>query len=154
MYVGITRAMKKLYLSYAVTRYRYGEMTYSVKSRFLDEIDQSLIRFEATTRKGHMTAYRRRKGEFAFISPGGGAPTRRSMTEDSSQYFSDSTPSYEDESQESISPTVGSSVSHDLFGKGRIVAIDGRGENTRAVVDFESVGRKHLMLKFAHLRAG
>jgi len=154
MYVGITRAMKKLHLSYAVTRYRYGEMTYSVKSRFLDEIDQSLIRFEAATRKRHMTAYRRRKGEFAFISPGCGAPTRRSMTEDSSQYFSDSTPNYEDESQESISPTVGSSVSHDLFGRGRIVAIDGRGENARAVVDFESVGRKHLMLKFAHLRAG
>ncbi|MEK7671775.1 MAG: 3'-5' exonuclease, partial [Bacteroidota bacterium] len=51
-YVGITRAMKKLYLLYALTRYRFGEFTYSVKSRFLDEIDESLVVTEGSTRHG------------------------------------------------------------------------------------------------------
>jgi DNA helicase-2/ATP-dependent DNA helicase PcrA len=40
-----------------------------------------------------------------------------------------------------------------MFGTGRIVAITGSGPEARAVVDFESVGRKHLMLKFANLKA-
>jgi len=47
---------------------------------------------------------------------------------------------------------VGTRVVHDAFGQGKIIAVDGRGENTRAVVEFETVGRKHLMVKFAHLR--
>ena len=61
-------------------------------------------------------------------------------------------PDYEGESQESFHASVGSRVTHETFGAGRVMSIDGRGENARAVVDFESVGRKHLMLKFANLR--
>jgi DNA helicase-2/ATP-dependent DNA helicase PcrA len=41
---------------------------------------------------------------------------------------------------------------HESFGNGRILAVDGTGENARAVVEFESVGRKNLMLKYANLR--
>jgi DNA helicase-2/ATP-dependent DNA helicase PcrA len=63
-------------------------------------------------------------------------------------------PSYEDESQENVALHVGLSVTHETFGPGRIVALDGRGSEARAVVDFKSVGRKQLLLKFAHLRAG
>ena len=68
------------------------------------------------------------------------------------QYFSDQTPGYEDESQEPVRLRVGLQVVHGSFGRGRVVALDGSGDNARAVVEFDSVGRKHLMLKFAHLR--
>ena len=47
---------------------------------------------------------------------------------------------------------VGARVTHESFGRGKIVALDGRGEQARAIVDFDGIGRKHLMLKFAHLR--
>ena len=67
-------------------------------------------------------------------------------------YFSDAMPDYENESQDTARLRVGARVLHESFGVGRVVTLDGGGETARAVVDFESVGRKNLMLKFAHLR--
>jgi len=63
-------------------------------------------------------------------------------------------PAYEDESQDVPALHVGLAVTHETFGPGRVVALDGRGDNARAVVDFASAGRKQLLLKFARLRAG
>ena len=59
---------------------------------------------------------------------------------------------YESESQDAFHVKVGSRVVHESFGNGRILALDGSGDNTRAVVEFESIGRKNLMLKYANLR--
>ena len=148
MYVGVTRAKQKLYLSWAVTRYRYGELSYSSKSRFLDEIDASLIQPEGGNRP--QSRPYRRPG-----IPGTGIPVaRRQKTapDDTEKYFADVTPEYENESQDSFHAKVGSRVVHESFGNGRILALDGSGDNARAVVDFESVGRKNLMLKYANLR--
>jgi DNA helicase-2/ATP-dependent DNA helicase PcrA len=61
-------------------------------------------------------------------------------------------PDYENESQEYPGLAVGTPVAHETFGAGRIVGLSGRGDNARAIVDFESVGKKHLLLRFAHLR--
>ncbi len=80
------------------------------------------------------------------------APKRPARHADRESAFGDTMPDYEGESQDVPVPRVGGKVHHDAFGAGRIVAIDGKGENARAVVDFESVGRKNLMLKFANLR--
>ncbi len=148
LYVGVTRAKQKLYLSWAVTRYRYGELSYSSKSRFLDEIDPSLLRPEG----GRGTAARpyRRPG----VAAAGVSALRRqkAASDDTDKYFSDVTPGYENESQDAFHAKVGSRVIHESFGKGRILALDGTGENARAVVEFESIGRKNLMLKYANLR--
>lgn len=151
-YVGITRAMQKVHLLYALTRYRFGELGYSVKSRFLDEIDEHLIE-SAAPPVPPIGAYRR-SGNTKPHSPSDHPTTsHRKMTEDVDKYFSDSMPKYEDESQVPIATKVGARVVHEAFGKGRVVAIDGRGDNARAIVDFESVGKKHLLLKFANLRS-
>ena len=156
-YVGITRAMQKLFLSYAQTRFRYGERVYSVRSRFLDEVPEHLLLAEGADSVGAATAFRR--GESVDAGRPGGQrravrkiPLAGEFAVKPAGDFSDETPRYEDESQIAIEIRVGMSVVHDTFGQGRIVAVDGRGENARAVVDFEIVGRKHLMVKFAHLR--
>ena len=154
MYVGMTRAMRRLYLLYAVTRYRFGVLTYSVKSRFLDEIGSHLATFESPARLRTVSPYRRPSTAAASASSGVAQIARKKKKDETAQYFNDQSPDYESESQEWFQARVGSRVIHEAFGKGRVVAIDGRGENARAVVDFESVGRKHLMLKFAQLRAG
>ena len=148
MYVGVTRAKQKLYLSWAITRYRFGELSYSSKSRFLDEIDPALLLQEGGIR--HASRPYRRPG-----APAAGVPvTRRRKTapDDTEKYFSDVTPEYESESQDAFHVKVGSRVVHESFGNGRILALDGSGDNTRAVVEFESIGRKNLMLKYANLR--
>jgi len=153
MYVGITRAMKKLFLLYAQRRYRSGVLSFSSRSRFLEEIDSDLIAVSG----GNGTRVQRPHRRPAQDE--GGFHDRRQPAkplvpaESNDQYFSDHLPSYEDESQETPNLRVGSRVVHEAFGNGRVVAINGQGDQTRAVVDFETVGRKHLMLKFAHLRA-
>jgi DNA helicase II / ATP-dependent DNA helicase PcrA len=149
MYVGITRAKVKLYLSYALVRYRFGEMTSSLKSRFLDELDEGLVRFEGAN--GHSRGYRRMDAPAASPNIGPTPGTKRAArTFD--EHASDPMPDYENESQDPLQARVGTRVMHATFGRGRIVALDGRGENARAMVDFESVGRKQLLLKFANLR--
>ncbi len=153
LYVAMTRAMKKVYLSYASSRYRFGELSYSIRSRFLDEIDERLIE---TAQDGHGGG-RSRPSKWAFperqpVSLRDRGRRRKRGADETAGYFSDAMPDYENESQETASLRVGSRVTHESFGKGKIVALDGRGEQARAIVDFEGVGRKHLMLKFAHLR--
>lgn len=150
-YVGITRAMKKLYLSYANTRYRFGERSYSVRSRFLDEVDERYVTVEATPQRRPTMPYRRPQSVPAPVRSNAGAGRRETGGE---YLFGDVTPRYEDESQETQEARVGARVIHEAFGRGKVVAVTGSGENARAVVDFESVGRKHLMLKYAHLRSG
>ncbi len=167
-YVGITRSMNKLYLLYALTRYRFGEFSYSVRSRFLDEIDESLYVTEGNARlapKGLAPRGLPQRGlpqrglapnpattpSFEAPQPRAGFK-RRAANEQA--YFTDTMPDYENESQatDTGNHKVGSRVIHENFGKGRIVAINGRADNARAVVDFESVGRKQLMLKYANLK--
>ncbi len=151
-YVGITRAMQQLFLSHAQTRLLYGERTYSVRSRFLDEIDETLITHEGALARRSATPYRRNGSGVppSFVrTPRPPKPAGRTEP-----FFADPSPRYEDESQEQFNAGVGARVVHESFGRGKIVAIDGRGENAKAVVEFETVGRKQLMLKFAHLQPG
>ena len=150
MYVGITRAKVKLYLSYALVRYRFGEMTYSMKSRFLDEVDEGLLHFEGAS--GQPRAYRRPGSPSTEFTNTGVATAVKRPARTFDEHASDPMPDYENESQEPFPGRVGSRVMHASFGRGRIVAMDGRGENARAIVDFESVGRKQLLLKFANLK--
>jgi DNA helicase-2/ATP-dependent DNA helicase PcrA len=152
MYVGMTRAMKKLYLCTAQRRYRAGTLSFSTRSRFLDEIDQGLIEIQGM----HETRLRgpaHRPHEAGELHPGSAyrrKPHTPAGAED--QFSQDTLHSYEDESQDQARLRIGVKVEHESFGRGRVVAITGRGEQARAIVEFESVGRKQLMLKFAHLR--
>jgi DNA helicase-2/ATP-dependent DNA helicase PcrA len=154
-YVGVTRAMTKLYLMYALTRYRFGEFSYSVKSRFLDELDESMMTVEGSTRRAGISSLPSQRGDDAVGFARPRSPYRRRAVSEEKKYFSDTMPDYESESQvvPPLTHKVGSRVVHEMFGTGRIVAINGTGPDARAVVDFESVGRKHLMLKFANLKA-
>jgi DNA helicase II / ATP-dependent DNA helicase PcrA len=144
MYVGITRAMKKLYLTWAQRRYRSGVLSFSTRSRFLDEMDQELFETIGSAAVNAPRAYRRPLDQAA-------TPYRRPKPPEDG-FYGDSMPSYEDESQEQQNLRVGTKVVHEIFGEGKVVAINGRGDQARAVVEFKSVGRKNLMLKFAHLR--
>ena len=151
MYVGMTRAKQKLYLFWALSRYRHGEVTHSLKSRFLGEIDQSLL--EEDQRASF--AGRPYRPAVAAVPTERRAPRPQpswKKNEEARGVDADPLPDYEGESQDVRVPAVGSHVEHETFGDGRILAIEGRGENARAIVDFAGVGKKHLMLKFANLK--
>jgi DNA helicase II / ATP-dependent DNA helicase PcrA len=149
MYVGITRARVKLFLSKTQMRYRFGEAAFASPSRFLTEIGEQNL--EVLETRGH-------RGSFA----GGSAaretqrvravPERKVIKEE--HFFADESPDYENESQESVELKQGSFVRHEMFGRGKIVRVNGKGDAMKVVVDFDDFGVKNLLVKFARLRVG
>ena len=127
-YVAITRAQTKVFISYARSRYRFGEVAYQSKSRFLDELDQETVHElnKGNTRKGG----RRRK---AFYDE---------------MYQED----YDDFNQERRSFRVGSRITHDMFGNGKVLKISGNGDMQKVTIAFEEKGTKTLLLIFANIR--
>jgi DNA helicase-2/ATP-dependent DNA helicase PcrA len=153
-YVAITRAMTKLTLSYAEQRYRYGNLTLSERSRFVDEIDANLI--EQT-----------QKASFRGTSAMGGrsfGSFGRRIEEPQQHGFRSipNTPANRPASSEPVVPQdfepsnpdllqEGMRVMHAKFGAGTILSIEGAGANKKASVRFDAAGVKMLMLKFARL---
>lgn len=147
-YVGITRAQRKLYLTYARMRYRYGDPTYLSQSRFLSEIGtENIERHQSRTLR---TASIDRTNGLTRTS---GASKAIRQTVDDDHYHKDPLPDYESESQESAELRQGVIVHHETFGRGKVIALSGKGETRKAVVQFENYGMKSLMVKFAKLRA-
>ncbi len=153
-YVGITRAMKKLYLTHARIRYRFGDVTYPVLSRFVEEIDSTLLVRETSRQFASHTSqtgssYSQSVKNFSMYEKRKKAAASKFLTP---EFASDDHVTNEIESQENLQLKVGALVEHEVFGKGKITGLSGRGEAAKAVVYFQSVGAKHLMLQFAKLR--
>ncbi len=129
-YVGVTRAENKVFLSHARSRYRFGEVAYQSRSRFIDELDPSTL-FEVNGGIGRK-ANRKTKKEVYY------------------EYF-DSV-DYEDFDQENKTVRIGSRVMHEKFGLGKVVDVVGSGDMVKATVAFENNNVKQLMLKFAKLK--
>ncbi len=152
-YVALTRAKQRLFLSHARIRYRFGDVTYPVVSRFVEEIDAALIERNAPR---HYAPSRTQ------TDAGGGArrydPYERKKKpaletkKPAQSAFDDGDVDYASQSQEDMQLRVGAVVEHEVFGTGKIMQLAGRGDDAKALVYFNSVGKKQLMLKFARLR--
>ncbi len=131
-YVGMTRAMRKLYMTHATQRLLFGEWQVQAASRFLEEIDPRVVRCESTRKKKSEPRSRPSR------------PAPRAQAE-YSQVVEESYSQIEEIRK-------GSTVLHAAFGRGVVLTISGDGEMRRAEVRFETVGRKTLVLKFAGLQ--
>jgi len=129
-YVALTRAEKKVFITYARSRYRFGEVAYQSRSRFLEEIDPN-----------------------TYTELNGGTGRKSGRRKKSDNYDEFYQPSYDDEyNQERRSVRVGSRVHHEVFGEGKIISINGLGNDQKITIDFESHGMKTLLIKFANLK--
>jgi DNA helicase II / ATP-dependent DNA helicase PcrA len=127
MYVAITRARRRLYLTHAQTRMLHGQTRYNVASRFLDEIPENLIRSVSATKfSGFVSA----PGFAQEFTP---APAK----------IESGVPGWR----------VGQNVVHSKFGAGVIVGAEGRGADARVQVNFRGSGVKWLALEYAKLVA-
>jgi DNA helicase-2/ATP-dependent DNA helicase PcrA len=127
-YVGITRAMQRLYLTRAVARNWWGRPSFHTESRFLAEIPVGLIewRRDETAAKSSLMPAQERMAQ----RPGTRSPGNRPVP--------------------SLSP--GDMVTHDKFGLGTVVSTDGYGDQAEAKIDFGGeYGVKHLVLRYAPL---
>ena len=134
-YVGITRAKENLYLSYANSRYRWGKLIYCEESRFLNEIDKEYLKIIEST------------------------PSKSTIEESSINkiiYNSRSKLKRLPKTSESLSSlkinvSEGDNVSHEKFGVGEIIKIEGSGNDSKATINFKKFGLKNLLLRFAKL---
>jgi DNA helicase-2/ATP-dependent DNA helicase PcrA len=132
-YVGITRAQQRLFLSRAQVRTSWGQPAYNPPSRFLDELPADTVHWERKDAAPISTSYSSAQQRVAAtgLSTGGlrGGAGNRPI----------------------ISVEVGDRVSHDAFGMGTVVAVNGVGDKAQAEVDFGSGGTKRLVLRYAPL---
>ena len=146
-YVAITRAKKRLFFSYALTRYRFGRLKNCEPSRFLDDVDSSFIKLH--TRVGGVesapppTQYAKNlvNGIRKTVSS---APPRKKATAYTPP--ADFTPS------DTSGLQAGMKVEHPKFGFGTVVNMDLSGADRKARIHFTEVGEKTLLLSFAKLR--
>src|SRR3989440_1696 len=126
MYVAITRARTRLYLSLAQTRMLHGQTRYNVASRFLDELPEEVVK-RLTPRLGHA------KFDDAAWAP---VPAKSYKTKTPGHGF-----------------RIGQSVLHPKFGQGVIVNAEGSGTDARLQINFGRQGMKWLALEYAKLTA-
>lgn len=156
-YVALTRGMKSCMLSYATSRFTWGQPIMCESSRFIDEIDPQFLQFESVNRS---SAGRSLMGSGAIDrgfsgglnkplgSPGSPAPKLRSLKE-VSQTSASSSPTNDTGNEQLM---VGTNVSHDRFGKGKVLKIEGAGPDKKATIFFPQHGSKTVLLRFANLQ--
>jgi DNA helicase-2/ATP-dependent DNA helicase PcrA len=128
MYVAITRARTRLYLSFAQTRLLHGQTRYGLASRFLDELPKGLMKWLSAKTGARLDEKAWRAGpppaRMKARSAGTGLPFR-----------------------------IGQNVVHPKFGQGVIVSAEGSGEDARLQINFGREGMKWLQLGYAKLTA-
>jgi DNA helicase-2/ATP-dependent DNA helicase PcrA len=125
MYVAITRARTRLYLSHAQTRLLHGQTRYNVASRFIDEIPENVVK--------RLSSAPRREGLDDVAWP---EPARTAAASKAYHGF-----------------RIGQSVQHPKFGQGVVVSAEGSGADARLQINFGRQGMKWLALEYAKLTA-
>jgi DNA helicase-2/ATP-dependent DNA helicase PcrA len=169
-YVAITRAEKKATVSYATTRYRFGNIIYCEPSRFIDELDEQCVEYaeEQVSKKFSDSAFNRiqNAGGFGFNKQETGFGGKTGSTETplskpinfsppkkliplAKRMAATNTPT---DTSANAGLRVGSVVEHEKFGIGEISKIEGVYPEAKATIQFRTNGEKNLLLKYAKLK--
>ena len=146
-YVAVTRAEKQVTLSYAQTRFNNGQRMGGEVSRFVEEIDPQYIEIPSQ-RRGMPEPGTLPRAFFNAGKPVSSSNTSSHTSHASLKPRSAAIPN-NPAAINAIMP--GMRVSHEKFGIGKVLGIEGEGDSRKATVFFEGVGQKQLMLKFAKL---
>ena len=150
-YVALTRAEKMATLSYAESRYKWGNLLFSEPSRFLEEIEEEYLDQPSKPQAGK--PFNRSLQDEKFASKERKSYKKLSATKQTTPHLNDkNNTDGEYQSAEMADLQVGSQVEHKRFGVGKILSMEGQGANKKATVFFQSVGQKNLLLKFARLK--
>ena len=151
-YVAVTRAEIQLTLSYASMRFQYGNMSYQELSRFVEEIDDRYLlmprRKPSFPKVGTMP-----HGRVGFQPKETLAPRKTTKPSAPPAGFvrKPTGPTAGNTPAEIEAIQVGMVVQHSKFGQGKVQSIEGSGDSRKAIIFFDNVGQKQLMLKFAKL---
>jgi DNA helicase-2/ATP-dependent DNA helicase PcrA len=147
-YVAITRAQKKLFLSYAITRYRFGRLKNCEPSRLLDDIDQRYIKLSskfggndlfAAPNPNYAKNFVKGMKSTAIVPP---KPKQAAAYKPSADFVPSDTRGLKE----------GMKVEHPKFGFGTVVMVEEQGVERKAKINFADFGEKTLLLSFAKLK--
>jgi DNA helicase-2/ATP-dependent DNA helicase PcrA len=136
MYVAVTRARRRLYLTLAQSRMLHGQMRYGIASRFVDEIPRELVQWLSARRQRAFDVDRAEWGAGPWTPPSPAAATGGPRPTPPAPAW-----------------RIGQSVRHAKFGVGVIIGAEGRGSDARVQVNFRDSGVKWLALDYARLEA-
>lgn len=147
-YVAVTRAKINLTLSYAVSRFKWGNLIQCEPSRFLEELDPKYVE--------HTFSIKNNKKDFTnAISKNKTSILKNKFSKPLNHLKKINNLSSihnNEEEKDILKVKVGDQVVHERFGKGKVVEVNGEFPNTKATVFFPSSGQKQLLLKFAKLQ--
>ncbi len=143
MYVAITRARKRLYLSCSQTRMLHGQTRYNIKSRFFDELPEASLKWITPRNQAFGSGFAREYQSAWARGSGLGSIVGAGRVETAAPSVIPKAPSHGLKS--------GQSVFHTKFGEGVIVTLEGSGDDARAQVNFGRHGMKWLALSVAKL---
>jgi DNA helicase-2/ATP-dependent DNA helicase PcrA len=153
-YVALTRAEKRVTLSYALSRYKWGQLQRCEPSRFIDDIDEKYVNLPEPAQhsfgrpagdfSNFKTKYRPKTSSTPSSAPPA-VPRNLKKVTPAKQVN-------ENELASTLQLEVGSEVEHERFGKGKVIQLEGKSPDTKATVFFPAVGQKQLLLRFARLR--
>jgi DNA helicase II / ATP-dependent DNA helicase PcrA len=142
-YVGITRARERLYLSLAMTRSQYGDTSVSAPSRFLGEVPAHLVEWRQSPGAAGPGQGPRAVGSLSWSTASSDPPLPKAKTEWTNRV----TNKMRDNGD--LELAVGDRIRHDDFGEGRVASVSGVAAKRIAEVQFDTAGRKRLLIKVA-----
>ena len=156
-YVAITRAEKKLTLSYAEQRYNWGKLNFCEKSRFIEEIDPSFLKFEdrgsTYTPKGFdFEAFGKKEKPKVAVPPTRSQTIANLKPVNQAKPTTVYVPSADFVPSDTKNLKAGDKVEHQKFGLGEVKKVDSIGPTAKAFIHFDTEGEKTLLLSFAKLR--
>ena len=143
-YVALTRAEKKIFLSYVLSRYRWGKLVDSEKSRFIDEIKEEFLQnnvVQKSISRNFQSNLQYNKTGIRFKKP------QRRPAANFVKIKSSTKSNLFDNNL-----SMGNIVMHERFGKGVVVSIEGIGADKKAEIKFDKAGIKKLLLRFSKLK--
>lgn len=151
-YVAITRAKNKLFLSYALNRYRFGRLKTCEASRFLEDIDPQYIKVNKLHKSQDI-----HQNNTVFDSSGVNSQYARNFVNSVKSTATPNPKNFHKPANDFVPSdtsnlSAGMKVEHAKFGFGTVVLMDMQGANKKAKVNFEKFGEKTLLLSFAKLK--
>lgn len=165
-YVALTRAEKQAYLTYAENRYRWGQLSPSEPSRFIEEIEEKYLSYLTPTLSNPNYRYKPLvnrdifgevdKSKLRLQKPiSGTPPAKNAPTGEEQQKLRKLKPINAMQNLASKDVynglDIGTNIYHERFGKGKVVGLEGSGNDKKAQINFEVGGLKNILLRFAKL---
>jgi len=157
-YVAITRAKDRLHITYATTRFKYGTPTYGDESRFIEELGKENMDMIGTSKPSMAPAGNNRNpwgdgpSKPWYLNKESEPPSHQTDPVNMKKMQTASSNSKAIMAAELKSLAAGMEVMHEKFDKGKVVSIEGIGDNKIATIFFQVHGQKKIMLKFAKLQ--